>query len=80
MQYPYNQRNLNILEEKYNHSIDIEFAHDGESLYLLQCRSQSNSIDYKPADIPEDLPKEKMVFMRLFIEKYDPIEKIYVVK
>ena len=53
---------LNVLEEKYNHSIDIEFAHDGESLYLLQCRSQSNSIDYKPADIPEDLPKNKLVF------------------
>ena len=53
---------LNILEEKYDHPIDIEFAHDGEHFYLLQCRSQSYGIESEPAPIPENIPKEMIVF------------------
>ncbi len=53
---------LNVLSEKYNHPIDIEFAHDGEHFYLLQCRSQSYTEDIKPAPIPADIPKDKTIF------------------
>ncbi len=53
---------LNIIQEKYNNPIDIEFAHDGKDFYLLQCRSQSYSVDSKPALIPKDVPDEKIVF------------------
>ncbi|KAA3610645.1 MAG: pyruvate, phosphate dikinase [Calditrichaeota bacterium] len=53
---------LNELEGQYDHPIDIEFAHDGESFYILQCRSQSYSLDSKPAPIPGDIISEKVVF------------------
>jgi predicted nucleotidyltransferase len=53
---------LDILHEKYEHPIDIEFAHDGDDFYLLQCRSQSYSGESKPAVIPGDIPGEKILF------------------
>lgn len=53
---------LDTLEKKYNFPVDIEFAHDGEHLYLLQCRAQSQSYDAKPIPIPVDIPAEKRVF------------------
>lgn len=53
---------LTELEDKFGHPVDIEFAHDGESFYLLQCRTQSYSGDIKPAEIPGDIPKEKIIF------------------
>ena len=53
---------LNELEKTYGNPIDIEFAHDGEDFYLLQCRSQSYSEDSQPAFIPANLPNEKIIF------------------
>jgi hypothetical protein len=53
---------LSELEEKYDQPVDIEFAHDGDNFYLLQCRTQSYSGDIKPAEIPDDIPKDKIVF------------------
>lgn len=53
---------LNILKEKIGHPVDIEFASDGEDLYLLQCRPQSYSGDSAPASIPQDIPKENVIF------------------
>ncbi len=53
---------LKILQEKYNRPIDIEFAHDGENFYLLQCRSQSYGEDSKPAEIPKDIQDNKILF------------------
>jgi pyruvate, water dikinase len=53
---------LKILNEKYEHPIDIEFAHDGENLYLLQCRTQSYSEDSRRAVIPRDVPSDKLIF------------------
>ncbi len=50
------------LQEQLNHPIDIEFACDGEDFYLLQCRSQSYGSDIIPADIPVDIPEEKIIF------------------
>ena len=51
-----------VLEEAFNHPVDIEFAHDGSYLYLLQCRSQSYASERMPAQIPGDIPQEAVVF------------------
>jgi len=53
---------LDILEETYGHPVDIEFAHDGKSFYMLQCRSQSHSQESLPAPIPKDIPNDKVIF------------------
>ena len=53
---------MDVLKDAYNTPVDIEFAHDGESLYLLQCRSQSYGIDSNPADFPTDIVNEDVIF------------------
>jgi hypothetical protein len=53
---------LSELQDKYCNPVDIEFAHDGEDFYLLQCRTQSFVGVSKPAEIPEDIPEEKIIF------------------
>lgn len=53
---------LNILQKRYNQPVDIEFAHDGEDFYLLQCRSQSYSSESEPADIPRDIENSHILF------------------
>jgi hypothetical protein len=53
---------LHILEEKIGTPVDIEFAHDGQDLYLLQCRPQSYSKDILPSSIPDNIPDDKIVF------------------
>jgi pyruvate,water dikinase len=50
------------LEEALGAPVDIEFAHDGEDLYLLQCRPQSHRPDDHAAEIPRNPPKEDVVF------------------
>jgi pyruvate,water dikinase len=53
---------LEVLEEKIGSPVDIEFAHDGSNLYLLQCRAQSYSHSIQPAAIPRDIRPEKVAF------------------
>jgi pyruvate, water dikinase len=53
---------LKLLSERIGGPVDIEFASDGEALYLLQCRPQSYSDEDAPAEIPGDLPAERIVF------------------
>lgn len=53
---------LKLLENKLESPVDIEFAHDGEDLYLLQCRPQSFTEDSAPAAIPKDIPEERVIF------------------
>jgi len=53
---------LRVLREKIGGPVDIEFAHDGTDLYLLQCRPQSAQDDSSPAPIPRDIPVERVVF------------------
>jgi hypothetical protein len=42
--------------------VDLEFASDGEHLYLLQCRPQGMSEGLSPVAIPRDLPPERVLF------------------
>lgn len=53
---------LRALREKLGVPVDIEFASDGRQLYLLQCRSQSYSEDAAPAEIPRDVPADRVIF------------------
>ena len=53
---------LKLLRNIIGTPVDIEFASDGESLYLLQCRPQSYYSDNASAVIPQDIPKEKIIF------------------
>ncbi len=59
---PKMQAILKVLKEKLKTPVDIEFASDGNSFYLLQCRPQSFSMECKPVPIPKDIPQEKIVF------------------
>jgi len=53
---------LQELERGVGRPVDLEFAHDGEHLYLLQCRVQSQGGDDAAAPIPRDLDHRDVVF------------------
>jgi hypothetical protein len=53
---------LRVLREKIGGPVDLEFAHDGADLYLLQCRPQSGQDDASPVPIPRDVPADRVVF------------------
>ncbi len=53
---------LKVLENTLQTPVDVEFAHDGDHLYLLQCRPQSQAELAPPAPIPQDVPAEDIIF------------------
>ncbi len=53
---------LQALEAAQGVPVDIEFAHDGTSFYLLQCRPQSYYYESAPAHIPDNLRAEDIIF------------------
>ncbi len=53
---------MDLLRDQLGGPVDLEFASDGEDLYLLQCRPQSYRPDQAPAAIPRDLPRDRVVF------------------
>jgi hypothetical protein len=53
---------LGRLREALDGPVDIEFAHDGTDLYLLQCRAQSHAEEFAPASIPRNLPRDVVLF------------------
>lgn len=53
---------LRILHTELNVPVDVEFAHDGADLYLLQCRPQSSTPESLPAVIPWDIPPQNILF------------------
>jgi len=53
---------LDVLGKEYGGPVDIEFAHDGDNFYLLQCRPQSQSVAGSPAIIPYDISEDKIIF------------------
>ncbi len=53
---------LQLLREALGTPADLEFAHDGEHLYLLQCRPQGMSEGLAPVAIPRDLSPERVLF------------------
>jgi len=61
--FPALMRNmLQRLEQAYGAPVDVEFAHDGEQLYLLQCRTQAQAQEIAHVSIPSDIPDERTIF------------------
>lgn len=56
------KRILDVLSEKMQTPVDVEFAYDGEHLYLLQCRPQGIGLNNEPAPIPQNLTKKDVLF------------------
>jgi len=53
---------LDELSEAFHGPVDVEFASDGEKLYLLQCRPQSKSILRDNAKIPANISDDTKIF------------------
>jgi hypothetical protein len=56
------RRLLTVLRDTLGTPVDVEFAHDGRDLYLLQCRPQSYGPEAAPVPIPRDIPPAQVVF------------------
>ena len=56
------QELLTRLEQAYGVPVDMEFACDGERLYVLQCRTQSQMPEAAPVTIPDDIPDQDVIF------------------
>ena len=50
------------LQAEFHLPVDIEFAHDGKDLYLVQCRPQAYGSASQPATIPHDLDPDRIIF------------------
>jgi hypothetical protein len=53
---------LDILQDGLGEPVDVEFAHDGESFYMLQCRSLSLGPAAQRVQIPWHVPSTDRVF------------------
>lgn len=53
---------LDTLKTSYGTPVDIEFAHDGEHLYILQCRPQAQAQEYENIKIPSNIKEENKIF------------------
>ncbi len=53
---------LEVLQDRLGMPVDVEFAADGESLYVLQCRPQSYGGLAAPPAIPRDIPPDRLLF------------------
>ncbi|MDL2233436.1 nucleotidyltransferase domain-containing protein [Ruminococcaceae bacterium OttesenSCG-928-L11] len=56
------KRILEVLSDRFDSPVDIEFACDGQDLYLLQCRPQGSGYFSGPAPIPKNLSRQDTVF------------------
>ncbi|HHD16941.1 MAG TPA: pyruvate, phosphate dikinase, partial [Euryarchaeota archaeon] len=53
---------LNTLKLNLGTPVDIEFAHDGRDLYLLQCRPQYQTIEQDRIPVPKNIPPNRKIF------------------
>ncbi|MBM3319206.1 MAG: PEP/pyruvate-binding domain-containing protein [Candidatus Eisenbacteria bacterium] len=53
---------LEVLSAAYNSPIDVEFAFDGRTFFILQARPQAERIQASEVALPEDTPDEQKVF------------------
>jgi len=56
------KRILTLLETKIGTPVDIEFASDGEKLYFLQCRPQSQGRGIERKPIPKNIDEDRKMF------------------
>ncbi len=53
---------LRLLEKGLGTPVDVEFAHDGKDLYILQCRPQSSAGDDRQVTVPAAIPAARKIF------------------
>jgi pyruvate, water dikinase len=53
---------MKALEDHIGSPVDVEFASNGKTLYILQCRPQSQGVGRNRVPIPTDIPKKNMIF------------------
>ncbi len=53
---------MRLLRENFGMPMDVEFAHDGRNLHILQCRPQSRLEDEGPVEVPTSVPEERKLF------------------
>lgn len=53
---------MHILEEKIGTPVDLEFASDGDKLYILQCRPQSQGRGIERKPIPTNISNDRIIF------------------
>ncbi|GAB5465335.1 MAG: hypothetical protein Kapaf2KO_07710 [Candidatus Kapaibacteriales bacterium] len=53
---------LSQLKKEYRSSVDIEFASDGEKLYILQCRPQMSLKQIENVEIPSNITIGRRIF------------------
>jgi len=53
---------MRVLQSAMATPVDIEFAHDGTDLYLLQCRPQSYTKYDAPSPMPKNMNKDAIIF------------------
>ncbi len=53
---------MRVLEEAFGIPMDVEFAHDGTMLYILQCRPQSRPDEEERMVIPPGIPEGRKLF------------------
>jgi pyruvate,water dikinase len=56
------RRILEVLSEAFGFPVDLEFAADGQDLYLLQCRAQSQAVEGPTMPMPAGIPPERVIF------------------
>jgi pyruvate,water dikinase len=53
---------MRALQDTFGMPMDIEFAHDGKTLHILQCRPQSFREEDEPALVPKWVPEKQKLF------------------
>ncbi len=53
---------LRRVEEAYRRPVDVEFGHDGKQLYILQCRAQTEPLEFARQRVPTEIPVKDVVF------------------
>ena len=53
---------MRVLHEAFGIPMDVEFAHDGTTLHILQCRPQSRLGDEEPVVVPSWIPEKRKLF------------------
>ncbi|MCX7880117.1 MAG: PEP/pyruvate-binding domain-containing protein [Ignavibacteria bacterium] len=56
------QKVIKILQKELQFPVDVEFACDGENIFILQCRSQNESFERINAVIPNNIPEDEIFF------------------
>lgn len=53
---------LSKVEASYGRPVDMEFTWDGDKFFILQCRSLSTRKELEGVKVPEDVPKDRILF------------------